>query len=109
LWLFPEFKYRHNDLRAFVDGPSTKEAHRYDKCRYFCTSGSGLKIKNEVNGIAQNFVMGGWQRDTIKSAIATQFGLQLDPRVNEGQAGYFDEELFDKVYFVTGGGELEML
>lgn len=62
-----------------------------------------MKITNELNGTAQNFVMGGWQRDTIKSAIASQFGLQLDPRVNEGQAGYFDEELFDKIYFVTGG------
>jgi hypothetical protein len=103
LSFMPAFPDNHVDLRAFVDGPTTQQAYRYGGCRYFCTSGSGMKVTNELNGTVENIVMGGWLRDSMKSAIAAQFNLQLEPHLQEGAEGYFNEDLFDEIDFVTGG------
>ena len=95
------------DLVIMIDGVEPSLYNSFGRIFSLCTSGGGIRITSEMWAGETNFhadydptpsvtniVMGAWSFDDLKMAVK---------RCRDDAGMPFDDELFENIYFVTGG------
>jgi len=96
-----------DDCKIMIDGVAPSLYNSFGRIFSLCTSGGGIRITSEMRAgetdfhddydptpSVTNIVMGAWSFDNMKVAVN---------RCRRDAGTPFDGELFEEIYFVTGG------